>query len=119
MFGTRMTNCAVPFSGAKTTCCKTRNCLALLLAAVSLVTLPQDKKPAAQGWLMLSGVDRFNFHPFSKVLCLIGQAVGMWYPGARLVNRFVQSCALCFMRRGRGGRGGGRDVLYTHLQENC
>lgn len=94
-----MANCAIPFSGAKTTCCKIRNCLALLLAAVSLVTLPQDKEAAVQGWLMQSGVDQFNFHLFSKVLCLIGQSVGVWYPGACLVNRFVQSCALCFVRR--------------------
>lgn len=102
----RLTNCAIPFSGAKTTCCQTRNCLALLLAAFSLVMLPQDKEPAVQGWLMLSGVHRFNFHPFSEVLCLIGQSVGVWWPGARLVNCFVQSCALCFLRRGRGGGGG-------------
>lgn len=94
-----MTNCAIPFSGAKTTCCKIRNCLSLLLASVSLVTLPQDKEPAVLGWLMQSGVDRFNFHPFSKVLCLIGQSVGVWYPGACLVYCFVQSCALCFVRR--------------------
>lgn len=111
-----MTSCAIPFSGAKTTCCKTRNCIALLLAAVSLVTLPQDKEPAVQGWLMLSGVDWFNFHAFSKVLCLIDQSGGVWDPGACLVNCFVQSCALCFLRRGWGGRGGGRDVLYIHLQ---
>lgn len=80
--------------------------------------LPWDIAPGqragVQGWFMQSGVSRFNFRPFSQVSYLIHQSMGAWCPGACLVNCIVQSCALCFARRGRGG---GMDVLYIHLQE--
>lgn len=91
-----------------------RNCLALLLAADFLEMLPRDREPVVQGWFMQSGVDQFNFCPFSGVWCLVCQSVGAWYPGACPVNCIVQSCAFCFVRRGRGG---GTGVLHIHLQE--
>lgn len=103
VFGTHMTNCAVPFSGAKTTCCKVRSGIVLPCCSLqtSLRHCPRTKSQQFRAGLCnLGSANLISVH-FQKFAFLIRQSMGVWYLGEPAWLTALSEAAL-FVLRGAG-----------------